>query len=267
MGFTGHIGGLFALMTASVVLSMGFNWRYAFIFGAFVAVIGVFSRLKLRETPEFLNYKLRIAKKAGGNNQKPQMVKNTSFDDEKINKKTILAFALTEFHNPIGFYIAIVYLSGFMKNSLGMTLAQVATHNLKVLVFSFIGILIVIYLVKRMHPVKIAMAVVLLFVIGLPFIPYWLDIIVSIGNSEALFSLFCIQSLILLLAQPAYGTLDAIQYKYFPINKRFTTVATTSGIASTLPRVLIIFSLIPLTHYFGYYALWFIFTPAVVGYL
>ena len=62
--FGGQVGILFALITASIVFFMGFNWRYAFVFGAFVAVIGVFARLRLRETPEFTNHKLRIAKKS-----------------------------------------------------------------------------------------------------------------------------------------------------------------------------------------------------------
>ena len=53
----GRIGGFFALITASIVLSTdGINWRWAFGVGAFVAVIGVFARLRLRETPEFADY-------------------------------------------------------------------------------------------------------------------------------------------------------------------------------------------------------------------
>ena len=99
------------------------------------------------------------------------------------------------------------------------------------------------------------------FVIAFPFMPYWLN------NVTGLFSLFCLQATIYSFCFSTYGTLDAIRYKYFPIGKRFTTIATTFGIANPLAKVFIAFSLIPLTHYFGYYALWFVFTPAVVGYL
>ena len=80
-------------------------------------------------------------------------------------------------------------------------------------------------------------------------------------------SLFCLQCIILSFAIPIQGTLDAIQYKYFPIGKRFTSIATTFGIANPLGYIIVAFSLIPLTHYFGHYALWIIFTPAVAGYL
>ena len=255
------IGGLFALSVTSFVLSSSFSWRYAFVFGAFVAVIGVFARLRLRETPEFVNYQKRIAKKIQQNNQDIKVIRDISFGNEKVDKKAVLAFAFTEWYAPICFYVAIVYLGDFMKKSLGMTPAEVATHNLKMGIFTVLGTLFIIYLVKKLHPIKIAIVIALFFIVGLPFIPYWLD---HVSN---LFSLFCLQSIIISFSFSTFGFLDAIQYKYFPISKRFTIIATTFGITGTFSRIFTAFSLIPLTHYFGYYALWIVFTPAVIGYL
>ena len=263
MGLSTGIGGIFALITASIVLSTDtISWRWAFIVGAFVAVIGVFSRLRLRETPEFLDYKLRIANKMIKNHQNPKIIRNANIGNEKVNKKTIFAFAFTELHISICMYVGYVHLADFMKKSLGMNAGQIATHNLKVTIFTVMGLLMMVtFLVKKFHPVKVAIITALIFIIALPFMPYWL------GNVSGLFSLFCLQSLIFLFSCSTQGTLDAIQYKYFPIKNRFTYMATIYGIVNPLSKVLTAFSLIPLTHYLGYYALWIVFTPAVIGYL
>ena len=254
-----QIGSLFALITASIVLSTGLSWRLAFAIGAVIAVVGLIARTRLRETPEFVDYKKRIAKQAKENKQ--EVVQKKSYNNEKVNKKTILAFAFTEFQAPICFYVAIIYLSDFMKESFGMTFAEIAIHNLKPLSFQLLAILCVICLSKKVHPIKVAHYIALLFIISFPFIPYWLD------NTSSLSSLFCLQFLLLSLNLSTFGTLDAIQYKYFPVSRRFTSIATTYGIANPLGYAIASFGLIPLTHYFGYYGLWIILTPAVIGYI
>ena len=267
MGLGSGVGGLFALIVTSFVLSVGLNWRYAFIFGAFIGVIGVFARLRLRETPEFVDYKKRIAKKVKKNNQNPKDIRNIGFD-EKVDKKVILAFFFTEFHTPICFYVAYVYLGNFMKQLLKMIPTEITIHNLKVTIFTVMGFLLIITcLVKKFHPVKIAITTALVSVVGLLFIPYSLGNAANIGNSTALFPLFCLQCILLIFPSSTQGTLDAVQYKYFPINKRFTIMAIAFGIANPLGYSMTAYGLIPLTHYFGYYALWIIFTPAVIGYL
>ena len=45
-------------------------------------------------------------------------------------------------------YVAIVYLSGLMKQKLGFVYADIATHNLKALVLSAILLLLIIYVVN-----------------------------------------------------------------------------------------------------------------------
>ena len=148
-----------------------------------------------------------------------------------------------------------------MKKSLGMTPEQVINHNLKFMIAMAIGVFAVAYLTKKVHPIKIAIVIALFFIVAFPFIPYW------INNTLNLFSVFCLQYLLVSFTFPIGGTLDAIQYKYFPIGKRFTIMAATFGVVNPFSKILVVFSLIPLTHYFGYYALWFVFTPVVVGYL
>ena len=51
---------------------------------------------------------------------------------EKTDKKTLLAFAFTEFHIPMCFYITYIFLGDFMKENLDMSPIQVINHNLKI---------------------------------------------------------------------------------------------------------------------------------------
>ena len=247
--FAACFGGTFALIIASLALS-GANWRVAFWIGAVIAIVGVFARTRLRETIDFTDYKRRMK------------IKNIDIkqDIEKPNKKTLLAFAFTEIQNPICFYVTYIFCGEIMKNNFGFTAEQVIFQNLKVSIILDIGVLFIAILAKRIHPIKIAFFTAYIFTFALPFMPYWLN------NISSLFFLGCIQILSKSFSFSSSGTLDSIQYKYFATSKRFSCVATTSGLAFAFSSATVAFGLIPLTHYFGYYALWFLFGPIVVGY-
>ena len=248
--FAASLGSTFALIIASLAISAG-NWRLGFWIGAIIAIVGVFARTRLRETVEFTDYKRRMQIKNNIDTEK---------NIEKPNKKTLLAFAFTEIHVPICFYVTYIFCAEIMKTRFGFTAEQVISQNLKVAIVLAIGVLIVAILAKRIHPIKTAMVTASIFIIALPFMPFWLN---TVSN---LFFLGCIQVLIKSFTFSTCGTLDAIQYKYFPTGERFSCVAITYGFVFAFSTALVAFGLIPLTHYFGYYALWFLFVPAVIGY-
>ena len=54
-----YVGGAFAVGVAALVTIKGFDWRDAFWIGACIAVVGSVARTRLRETPEFLQKKLK----------------------------------------------------------------------------------------------------------------------------------------------------------------------------------------------------------------
>ncbi|MCC8369492.1 MAG: MFS transporter [Rickettsia endosymbiont of Oxypoda opaca] len=56
------LGTTAALGVAFFVISLRYNWRMAFWFGAIIAIVGIAARTTLRETPDFVNAKLRIKK-------------------------------------------------------------------------------------------------------------------------------------------------------------------------------------------------------------
>ena len=169
MGVIARTGEFCALATASTIIALNGNWRWAFVFGMIVASIGLIARTTLREAPEFADYKKRITDKMQRNNQDSEKI---AIYNEKINKKTILAFAFTEFHFPICFCVAYIYLGDFMKKHFNITAEQVISQNLKVSVFALISALITAYFVKKIHPIKIAIITSLFFSVVLPLTPY-----------------------------------------------------------------------------------------------
>jgi MFS family permease len=57
-----NLGTIAALLVATLVISFDYNWRYAFGFGMIIALVGGVARQKLRETPDFVDVKLKFSK-------------------------------------------------------------------------------------------------------------------------------------------------------------------------------------------------------------
>lgn len=253
-------GGLAALAIASLSISAGFNWRLAFWFGAFVAIIGMFARTRLRETPEFVDYKRRMAIRVQLNKQDPKLLKTSTFYKEKTDKNLIFTFFLIVTLFPIGFNVSYRYLSEFMKNSLGMTAEEVINQNLKLTIITVIGAIIITFLVRKIHPIKVALWSVSFMVLCLPFIPWWLENITDTS------SLLVVQVILFIMALNSSGTLNTAFFRYIPIAKRFTITATTFGVASASGHLVVSYSLIPLEKYFGHYGIWGVYVPGIIAF-
>ena len=260
IGVATQTGGLFSLIVASFTISIALNWRYAFWVGAIIAVVGVFARLRLRETPEFVSYKQRI-KKNNMQSNAIKKVKNINTTKIQIDKKLVLSYFLTELYYPLCFYIVYIYMGELMKKYLHMTGEEVINHNLKVAIFTVGVAVIVACFAKKIHPIKAGFAGIILMTFFLPIIPYWID------NNFTEVRVFIFQCIIIATAIPTCGTLDAILYKYFPIERRFTLAATVFGVANPISKFTIAFSTIPLIFYLGNYGLWVLFIPSLIGYL
>ena len=248
------LGGLFALGISSFVLAIDINnWRWVFGFGSIIGVVGIVARTRLREVPEFVDYRRRVKIKEEVNNININ-------ENEVIDKKAVIAYFLLDLVFPVGFYIAFIFSADFMKKSLGMLPSEVINQNLQLnLLKCFIAFLIV-YLVKKNHPIKIAKIALIFFLIMLPFIPYCFYNI-----TDKLYFLL-IQLSLLILAINSSGTLGTVIFQYFPVAKRFRTIALTFGIANPIANLIIPFSLIYFINHFGFYGLWFIILPTTIGY-
>ena len=245
-----RMGGFLALGVASLVLNSNFSWRYAFFIGAGIAVIGLVARRRLRETPEFVSYQTRMKLQKQLDN----------IIDEKVEMRSCLAMALSIIVFPFGYYIAYIYLGDFMKDSLGMTAEQVINHNFK---FSIIDVLIVsffAYLYKFIHPINITIVLGFILLFTLLLTPYCLENIHVLGGENMIFIL-----------QAGIGQIISINLlmwmKHFPISKRFTAAATIFGISTAIGYAVVAYGLIPLTRWFGYYGIWVLYAPIIIGFI
>jgi|APCry1669189034_1035192.scaffolds.fasta_scaffold10671_2 MHS family proline/betaine transporter-like MFS transporter len=249
------MGGFLALGVASLVLNSGFSWRYAFFIGAGIAVIGLVARRRLRETPEFVSYQTRI--------KLQRQLVSTNLFCEKIDKKALAGLFLTVLIVPCAFYIAYIYLGDFMKDNLGMTAEDVTNHNFKFSIYAVLGSALMAYLCYKFHPVKIVGISCFVGVIATIYAPYCLNNVNLDGGEKMIYFLQCI------IYMPTLNAIitEITWFKYFSISKRFTVVATTFGIASALGYSLPAYGLIPLTRWFGYYGIWVLYAPIIIGFI
>ena len=254
-----EIGGMAALIVASFSLSKILNWRAAFLIGSVIAVIGTVARKKLRESPEFANHKLRLKRKAEKDAKyfkRVEIKENT----EEIDKKAVLGLFFVGLCISAGVYITYSYLTDFAINSLKIAHDEVINHNFKISIFSIFGVGVTTYLYKKYHPVNIRKISIYVFAAGLLFMPYLLFNI----SRDDLWLLFCLQ---FFTYSSNFGHFAhiSIWVKHFPIEDRFTITATTIGIATALGYGIFAYTTIPLTNLLGYYGIWVICIPLIIG--
>jgi MFS transporter, MHS family, proline/betaine transporter len=186
------LGTLSALAIASLVTSDIFNWRVAFWIGATVALIGSAARSRLREAPEFADAKRRIRKIFQRTNTDINLLQDDPFWQEKVNKKTVIAFFLLQCTAPVCFYFVYIYCGNILKNNFGYTLSEVIYHNSIVCLMELLTILTLCYLSLKVYPLLIIKITLLIFSIFMIFCPYLLN------NLNAPYQLFFIQFVIVL---------------------------------------------------------------------
>ena len=255
----GQIGATFTLVVAYFSLSSIFDWRVAFYIGTSIALVGGVARRKLRDTPEFIDHKLRLKRKAEKDTKyfKRVEVKKIS---EKIDKKAVFSIFFNVFCAGANSYFTYVYLAEFAKKILEMTPKDVINHNFKIFIFSIFFVGLITYLYKKYHPIKIVKISFYISTAIFLFVPYLLNYI----SSDRLWLLFCLQCLTYLFSLNNLVTI-CMWVKHFPIDKRFTIIATSFGTSSALAMGTLAYTLIPLINLIGYYGIWIIYMPVIIG--
>jgi MFS family permease len=116
LGFVVAIGTAASLGVASLIISFGFSWRIAFGLGAVIALVGATARIKLRETPDFADAKLRIKNANERNNlDDKHPIDYTIIQEEKVNQKTTLALFLMDCMWPLCFYFSYIHCGTILK--------------------------------------------------------------------------------------------------------------------------------------------------------
>jgi len=123
------LGTVAALALASIVTSFGFNWRLAFWFGSGLALVGIAARTTLRETPDFADAKRQLEQTFAEAKIDKSKLRNNPVWNEKVKKKTSLAYFLVESMWPVTFYFVYLHCSNVLRHSFNYTSEQVIHYN------------------------------------------------------------------------------------------------------------------------------------------
>ncbi len=242
------VGSMAALGVASLATSSitSFNWRFAFLIGAGIALIGSYARKALRETPEFADARKRLILTKGNNHYKD------------INIKTVLAYFAIECAYPVWFYILYVYLGQVLKDKFELTPHQVITNNLYVSIVGCIATFVIVYIVRTVHPFKILnIRLVASFVLGVGFLLLdAMDSPIQIMVFQMCIAMFKITSF------PAMS----VFFKHFPTLHRFKCSSMVYAMSRTVMSVITTFGMIYLVRDYGYPGICIILFPILIGY-
>ena len=260
------IGGMLALSIASLVITMGFNWRIAFWIGAVIAVVGSVARTRLRETPEFVDMKRQNAREIQEKNTDnlTKSVKLRRLDkrikNQKIDKKTLMAYFAIQCGWPICFYLAFIYMNPTLKSVHGYSSEDIIFHNLFLSIVGLLASTLWAVLSFKVYPLKLLTFKAKIFG-GLALLLPML-----ILNAPNPYFIFGLQSLLLIFPLDNMPAM-AILVKNFHISKRFTMIVFGFALAHALMYVSTSFGLVYLTEAFGHYGLWIIMFPVTSAFL
>nr|WP_253310113.1 MFS transporter [Rickettsia endosymbiont of Ceutorhynchus assimilis] len=253
------IGTTVALGTANFIMAMGLNWRFAFILGAGIALIGSVARTTLRETPEFVNAKRRVEQNIKLIDIEVDVFKDNPILHEKVNIKTILSnFALISVW-PIWFYTTYIYSGNILKTSFGYSAEQIISHNLVVALISALNAIVLTWLSYIINPLKILKIRFIIFAIII------IPCIYLLYNMTTVTELLVFQLLIIILGPTGFPAVP-ILYKHFPVFKRFTCSSFIYALSRAVMYIVTSFGLVYLVEYLGHWGLLVLITPALIGY-
>ncbi len=258
------LGTTAALAVSSFILATGNNWRYVFLIGGAVALVGSIGRLRLKETADFVNYKKQaenFLKKSNCTSEETKAVLDYPIFKQKVAIKTTLAFFLIECGWPVLLYFIYIYCATILKNSFNYNPNQIIDHNLIISICGLIkGIIILPLLSYYIHPLKILKWNVIIFSIFIISTP-WL-----LGMVRSPLDILLIQSFIVTFALGGAPAL-AIFFKHFPVNIRFTYGAMIYVLPRSLMTIITSFGMVYLVDLFGYNGFLIIMLPVLAGYI
>ena len=199
------VGALTTLLSADALNSWG--WRIPFIMGFFLGIVGLYLRLRMPETPQFLAIK-----------EKNQILDNPITRSFKIALWPMIMAAGLVFLPAMGFYLLFVYLSSYMTTILHLPLRLSLTINS----ISMLGIIIVIPWIGLLSD-KIGRKPVL-FIGSLGFIIFSYPLFILLQQATFTSLLFAQTSFAILVCF-AYAAIPATLVELVTTNIRYTAMS------------------------------------------
>lgn len=254
------LGGVVALGFTTLVINYSISWRYAFWFGAGVAIVGSVARTSLRETHDFVNAKKKISKTFNTMNKDITVLDGQKPWQEKIDPVHALNFFLIQCGWPICFYIAFVHCGSVLQLSFDYSVEQVIYQNFFVAASEMLGVfLLMVLLSYYLHPILILKIKLIIFSIISLLSPWILD------NASTPIEIFLVQALMMFFVledTPA----KTIFFDYFPVLKKFTSAAFLYAVSRAFMFVITSFGCVYFTNLYGNYGLLIIIIPVLVCY-
>ena len=251
-------GSLAALAIASLVFIIKVDWRVVFWIGTLIAIIGSVARDSLSETPDFVNAKLKLQNVIKELTINTNTTKENPILNEKVDKKTSLAYFLIQCGTPLRFYFAYIYSSDLLKNLFNYSGEQIVHHNLIIAVVDFLSIIFFTILSYKMHPLKVVKASLTIFLVFTLCVPL---LLCNITSPLHLMILQCIC---------VFGIYDvpghAVFFIHFPVFKRFTYTCFMFALSRAVMYSITSLGLIYITEKLGHWGLWIVFIPVIIGF-
>jgi MFS family permease len=237
-----------ALGVGTIAIKYGFNWRIAFLIGSLIALVGSMARSALRETPEFVDAKKRM------------LIKETSMDSRKIDKKIAFSYLFLECTWPVWVFVIYIYCANALKNDFGYSAFEIIEHNLYVSLAGLASCFTVIYFTNKIHPIQIMKIIVWTFCI------FFIPLIYLLAENYTVTNIFILQYFMILIS-PTTVPGDPIILKHFPVLKRFFATSMLYAVSRIIVYFFTSFGTLYFTESFGVYGLLVVITPAVICYL
>ena len=247
-------GGLCALGFSWVCAALFLDWRIAFWIGAIIALVGATARTRLREAPDFADAKLRVKKAMLETKSDPNILQHSPAYKEKVSYKTSLSYLCMVSMWPALFFLIYIYIGGLLKTKFGYTGEQVIKNNFFVALFNWVVVVSLIFLSKRVHPLKILKIRGIIFLVSIPICLYFLS---NIDDPHEIFLL----QLLLVSTSVCLDPASPVLYKHFPIFKRFTYSSFLHAISKILVYVTTSLGMVYVTKSFEYYGILIIVFP------
>ncbi len=266
VGCSSRVGSVAALGMATLVTSYNFNWRIGFWIGATIALVGSAARTRLRETPEFVDMKLRMQKAIEEANEDGLgaaarlLQKTNKIWQEKVSFKNTLALFFTEAVYAIFFYFTFIHCGIILKNTFGYSPEEIISQNFIMGIFQMISYFFCAFLTFKVDALKIVKMrawIFLPFVIIFPFLMQTSISSTSFFWIQAFFSIFSFVG----------GPALAVFYSFFPIFKRFRYVSFIYALSRALVYIVTSFGLTYLTESFGYWGTYILFIPSSIAFM
>jgi MHS family proline/betaine transporter-like MFS transporter len=247
--------GLAAIFSGGGMLPKQFEkdgWRFAFLIGALVGVIGAIARSSLKEAAEFSDRQKLLKEQF----QKADI--KWSKDNQSINPKVPLSTCIALFFvhcgRPICFYFIFFHCAEILRNTFNFTPEQIIKNNLIPLTVNLISALVFSMLSYKLAPLKLIKCKLMAFLILLACFPF----VTSTWNDAKTILIFqCLMVFFRFDHIPA----APIFIKHFPVLKRFrySSVLLASAYLSTY--IITSFGLVLITKIFNNNGVLLLFVP------